>query len=198
MLQFNELRLTADNKCLIIDVQVEDLSYFENVKIDSIFIDTQDTWISNGPSDNATRVYSQNAGTALDILGDSTGKHVRIEATSPIITPAKNNMYFVYVIADVSNAPEALEAPCNCSNETIIGTVINLYTLYNTLMGNIKELGNTCETPVNLINAFLRQQMIDACIKTGNYALAIKYWKAFFLGTEKMYISKSCGCNGGT
>ena len=42
MIQFNELRITSDNKCLIIDTQVEDLSYFVNVTIDSIFIDTQD------------------------------------------------------------------------------------------------------------------------------------------------------------
>lgn len=197
MLQFNELRLTADNKCLIIDAQVEDISYFDNVKIDSILIDTQDTWSPNGPSDKATTVYSQNGGTALDILEDSTGRHVRVEVKSPLITPAANNMYFVYVVADVSNAPEASLAPCECNKEIIIGTVVNLYTLYTILMGGIKELGNTCEIPSTFINAFLRQQAIDACIKAGNYPLAIKYWKAFFLGTEKLYISKSCGCNGG-
>lgn len=195
MLQFNELRITADNKCLIIDTQVEDLSYFKNVKIDSIYIDTQDTWISGGYSSEAVKVYSQDEKT-LDIIKDETGRHVRLEVTSPIIVPSKNNMYFVYVVADVENAPEAMQAPCSCSNDTIIGTVVNLYTLYSSLMGGIRELADSCEVPKSLINSFLRQQLIDACIKSGNYPLAIKYWKYFFLDENKVYTSNSCGCNG--
>lgn len=196
MLQFNELRITADNKCLIIDTQVEDLSYFDNVKIDSIYLDTQDTWINDGPSSQATLLYSQESNTEFDVIKDDKGRHVRIEVGNPVITSSKNNMYFVYVLADVSNAPEASQAPCTCSQDKIIGTVVNLYTLYNTLMSGIKELANDCEVPVNLINAYLRQQIIDACIKAGNYTMAIKYWKAFFLDSDKVYRSKSCGCNG--
>ena len=196
MLQFNELRLTADNKCLIIDAQVEDLSYFTNVKIDSVFIDIQDTWVQSGPSDSAVRVYYKDYGTELDVINDSEGKHVRIEVPNTLLDVSKNNMYFVYVIADISNAPEALEAPCSCSQDTIIGTVINLYTFYQSLMNGVKDLEKTCEVPVNLINVFLRQQIIEACIRAGNYPLAIKYWKAFFLDSEKVYIPKTCGCNG--
>lgn len=195
MLRFNELRITADNKCLIIDTQVEDLSYFENVKIDGIFIDTQDTWISDGPSTKAIQVYSQEDKT-LDIIKDEKGKHVRVEVESPLITPAANNMYFVYVMADVTNAPEAMQAPCICSKDSIIGTVVNLYNLYTTLMSGVKELSDSCSVPTGFIDTFLRQYVIDACIKAGNYPLAIKYWNEFFLNKKKVYTSKSCGCNG--
>ena len=52
MVQFNELRITPDNKELIIDVSVKDLDIYTNVYLDYIMIDNQDTFIEDGPSDN--------------------------------------------------------------------------------------------------------------------------------------------------
>ena len=40
MMQFNELRITPDKKHLIIDVQVQEMRYYENVYLDTIIIDT--------------------------------------------------------------------------------------------------------------------------------------------------------------
>ena len=196
MIQFNELRITSDNKYLIIDTQVEELSCFINVIIDSIFIDTQDSWVPNGPSDNAIRVYSQNSGKELDIIKDESGKHVRLEITNPLIDSSKNTMYFVYVIADTSSAPESIEAPCECSKDRILGTVVNLYYMYQNLMGGIKELSNTCEVPASLINSFLQQEILDASIRTGNYPVAIQTWKKFFMDRIKNHSTNQCGCNG--
>ena len=196
MIQFNELQITSDNKCLIIDTQVEDLSYFVNVTIDSIFIDTQDSWILNGPSNSAIRVYSKNNGKQLDIIKDETGRHVRLEITDPLIDSSKNNMYFVYVIADTSSAPESIEAPCECSKDRSLGTVVNLYYMYQNLMGGIRELSNTCEVPASLINNFLQQEMLEASIRTGNYPVAIQTWKKFFMNGIKHRSTNKCGCNG--
>lgn len=195
MLQFNELRITPDNKCLIIDVQVEDLAYFKNVKIDSILIDTQDTWVYSGPSDKAVLLYSQDS-PALSVV-DNEGKHVRIEAEQPLIVPAENNMYFVYVVADISNAPESMQAPCDCNKDTIIGTAVNVHSFRSLFMKGIKEIENSCEMPVTLVNAYLRQQAVEACLKTGNYPLAIKYWKMFFQNINQTVMTKTCNCNGG-
>ena len=62
MISFNELRITQDNRFLIIDVSVDSQSYFENVLLDSVIIDTQDTFVLNGPSNNPLFVYNT-AGT---------------------------------------------------------------------------------------------------------------------------------------
>ena len=172
------------------------MSYFVNVTIDSIFIDTQDSWILNGPSGSAIRVYSKNNGKQLDIIKDETGRHVRLEITDPLIDSSKNNMYFVYVIADISNAPELTEAPCECSKDRILGTVVNLYSMYQNLMGGIRELSNTCEVPASLINNFLQQEMLEASIRTGNYPVAIQTWKKFFMNGIKHRSTNKCGCNG--
>lgn len=195
MLQFNELRLTADNKCLIIDVSVQDIAYFEGVTIDSIAIDTQDTWIPNGPSSKAVIVYTPEF-KVMDIIQDASGRHVRIEVQKPLLDMSNKNMYFVYAIADPSNAPEATQAPCTCSNEKIMGTVVNNYYLYDTLMNGIRELADDCSKYKNFSDSFLRMQAVDAGIKAGNYPLAIKYWNMFFSGEVKKSNSKPCGCHG--
>lgn len=195
MLNFNELRLTPDNKCLIIDVSVEDISYFENVTIDSIFIDTQETWVPNGPSDKAVVVYSPE-NKVLDIIQDGEGRHVRLEIQKPLIDTSAKQMYFVYAIADTSNAPDAALAPCTCSNERILGTVVNTYYLYSTLLTGIKEIAADCGNTKNFINSFLRLQSIDASIRAGNYPLAIKYWNMFFNEEIKEINYKPCGCHG--
>ena len=79
MLIFNELRITPDQKYLIIDVSVDNQKYYKNIQIDSIIIDTQDTYIDSGPSNkpiftynlteeksNITQVYTDNYTPVLD------------------------------------------------------------------------------------------------------------------------------------
>ena len=65
MLHFEELRITPDNKYLIIDVSVDKDEYFDNIVIDSIIIDTQDTYSISGPSSNP--VYIFNVEQAYDL-----------------------------------------------------------------------------------------------------------------------------------
>ena len=40
MIRFNELRVTSDRKHLVIDVQIEELDYYQDVFLDTIIIDT--------------------------------------------------------------------------------------------------------------------------------------------------------------
>lgn len=55
MVTFNELRITPDGNTLIIDVVIKDLRYYDNVGLDTILIDTQDTFTAEGPSSKAVK-----------------------------------------------------------------------------------------------------------------------------------------------
>ena len=57
MVQFNELRITPDGQKLIIDVSVKDLEYYTNVYLDTVQIDTQDSFVESGPSSKV--VYTE-------------------------------------------------------------------------------------------------------------------------------------------
>lgn len=68
MIQFNELRVSPDGKKLIIDASVKDLQYYNDVYIDAIIIDTQDTYVANGSSTNPIFSYEvpSDSGTLSD------------------------------------------------------------------------------------------------------------------------------------
>lgn len=193
MIQINELKITSDNKYLILDVQIKDQEYLQNVIINTISIDTQNTWSPSGPSEDSMVLYTQE-NKELD-SANYDGKRVYIKVSAPFIDTSKNNMYFVYVTADISNAPEITQSPCQEQNDTIIGIAINQRFLYNHLMSSIKELNNDCTDNKNFIQSFLELIAIDSSIKTANYPIAIKYWNKFF-NKNIEFKHNNCGCNG--
>lgn len=76
MVQFQELKISPDGSKLIIDVSVEDREYFKDVYIESIIIDSQDTYSPLGPSRSPIYIktlYSNNTGWIFDassVFGD--------------------------------------------------------------------------------------------------------------------------------
>lgn len=193
MIQINEARVSADNKCLIIDTEIQNISYFNSTTIESIYIDTEETFVSeSNPSSNAVCLYKQGSQEQLDLIQDPTKRHVRVEATSPLIDSKKTYMYFVYIKA--LPGAEASNAPCYCNKEMVLKVVVNLADIYRVLMGNIKELNNECSVPANFINNFLRLNAVEAALNTGNYKLAIEYFNKFFKKTEFKVTNKTCGC----
>lgn len=56
MIVFNKCDITDNGKCLMIDVSVDNLSYFDNVGIETIMIDTDKTYIDNGPSNSSIEI----------------------------------------------------------------------------------------------------------------------------------------------
>ena len=65
MIKFNELRISADGK-LHLEAQVRDESYFDNVYIDKIIIDNQDTFTISGQS--STPIFSSTLSHATKTL----------------------------------------------------------------------------------------------------------------------------------
>ena len=198
MIQFNELRITEDNKCLIIDVQIEDSRYFEGAVIDKITVDTQDTYLNEEDVTQAVEVYPAMTEVEDIIQVFDGGRRVRAEVVSPLIKFCKN-MFFVHVTTNVDNASESSKAPCACSEDTAVAAVANMYPIYQNLMSGIKELADTCTVPQNFINSFLQFQAVNTALEGGNYPLAIKYWNKFYKDStspSNKVISKGCGCHG--
>ena len=144
MVQFNELKITPDGQRLIIDVSIKDLEYYTNVYLDTIQIDTQDTFVESGPSSEV--VYTK------VIEGDT--KLVRLElGTGDLLPTLSDNLFFVYV--RIKGTPAA-NTPCGMDNIITLGVVSNLYPLYQHAFSYIKELNDTCSIPKNFINYILQ------------------------------------------
>lgn len=208
MLHFNELKITQDGKYLIIDVSIDESSYFDTVSLDSVVIDTQDTYVSNGPS--STPIYTYKVGEDYSqIYSSPDNRQVLISALEPVLVKNElenrrvrlsldattlgvqlnNTMFFVYVIA--TGTPSS-EAPAGTTNPMIMGTVVNLYQFYQKSIYYLKGISKgCCEVPKCFIDFILRYKALELCIKTGNYTEAIKYWKKFFMDKTSLF-NNSC------
>ena len=193
MIKFNELRITPNNENLIIDVSIEYADYYQNVVLDSIIIDTQDTYVENGPSSKAVFKYTV---AEEDYEDDYSKKRIKL-----ILKPEDlgitivGNMFFVYAI---SSGEPLSDTPCELRNSRIIGTAINLYPVYKQSMIYTRELGDTCSIPKNFVDYILKIKALDLSLKTGNYQEAIRYWNRLFKNfyyTNNVEFS-NCGCYG--
>ena len=198
MIRFNELKI--ENNYIIIDVQIEKEKYFKDMYIDSIVIDTQDTFIANGPSSKAIYTKTFNTNTDVNkeeiIYTQGIDKYNRVR----IYIDGKNlnvdihkTMFFVYVIA--GGTPSA-DTPCRWDENKALHTLVDTQVLYNNMIQYVKELNKDCSTPDNFINAILQFNAIDLALKTNQYPLAIDLWKRFYSDIESNIVLPNCGCNG--
>ena len=188
MIQFNELRITPDNKELIIDVSVKDLDIYTNVYLDYIMIDNQDTFIEDGPSDNP--IYTYTIEDAAYSTGSNSGiKQCRLTLTNRDVN-LSSDLLFIYVVVKGVPAPST---PCNMDNATTMGVVYNLHNIFQSFMPYIREVENDCNLPKGFINYILRFKALELAFATGNYTLAVKYWNRFF--KDKLIAQPStCNC----
>ena len=213
MIIFNNIKITQDNKYLIIDAEIENSTYYKDMYIDSVIIDNQDTYIQNGPSSNPIYTYkaqpqSNDIYTSNDLAnkvtdedgsniyddGDtqSYSREVHLKLDKQDLIEIENNMFFIYIIA--GGTPSS-DTPCGYDTNVVMKAVINTYPLYNTMMQYLKQLGDTCNTPFGIIDKILQIKMLDASIQTGNNLKAIQIWNKYFRNMEED-ININCGCNG--
>lgn len=195
MIEFRELRVTPDGKRLIIDASVKDLQYYNDVYIDAIIIDTQDTYVANGPSTEP--IFSHETATDDGTIQEGDGeKRVRLELDSTALGVSLcDTLFFVYVVT--KGTPSA-DTPCGMDNQTTMGVVANLYPFYRTMVNYMKEVEDECEIPKNFIDVLLRFKALELSIRTGHYVQAIKYWNKFFKGVKSKTINTGCRCHGWT
>lgn len=184
MIQFNELRVSKDGKTLIIDASVRNLPYYKDVYIKDIIVDTQDTYISSGPSNKA--IYTNK------LAEDQNNKNIRIEL--PIDLSSKNNLFFVYI--GTKGTPTA-DTPCGLDDSTTLGVTFWEMPLYDAFMNNINSLEKTCEVPKNFIDVLLKFKAFEVAVNTEHYNQAIKYYNKFIkpINSNNTTINnKFCNC----
>ena len=122
-------------------------------------------------------------------------KHVRLELPlNALGIDCSSDILFVYVIA---TGTPAAATPCGFDNSKIMGTVVNLKYMYDNMLYYIRQIESECEVPRNFIDSILKYKAFELSIRTGNYPLAIKYWKKY-LSNNNLNIPtiKTCNCYG--
>lgn len=196
MITFNELRITPDSKSLIIDVSVKDYEYYKNITIDSIIIDTQETYLVSGPSSTPILTYSIDStqdNSLYTVHKSLDNKNIRLQLTNKDLQDKlSTSLLFVYVVVRGIHSPAT---PCGMDNTITLGTVVDLFPIYCKTISYLKELNSSCSIPKNLIDMILRLKALELSLKTGNYIQAIEYWNKYFINISTNINSTSCGCN---
>lgn len=185
MVEFSELRITPDNR-MIIDAFVSNSSFYTNVYIDAVYIDTGDTFINDsGPS--SSPIYTYNVPTNQNL------KNLRLELESlDLPVSMVTNIFFIYI---VTRGTAAADTPCGADNVVTMGTVINLQRFYTGFINQLQDVSCECEVPTSFIDQFLKFKALDLAIRTCHYPKAISYWNKFFR-TKPSTIRNRCRCNG--
>lgn len=185
MIKWNELRVTQDGKKLIIDGSIEDLEYYKDVYIDRVLIDTQDTYVPNGPSSNTIFTYA---------VESNKEKSIRLELDNKALgSNISNTLFFIYIVV---NGTPSIDTPCGMDNQITLGIAADLYPFYRNIINYMKEVGDSCNIPTNFINKILQFKALELSIKTGHYTEAIKYWNKFFKDPKYVTINTECRCYG--
>lgn len=182
MVEFNELRI-VDN-CLIIDASVSSLPYYKDVYIDTVVVDTQDTYLDNGPSDNPIFSYSEKE--------EDNNKNVRLELNPKTLKIHNDNLFFVYII---TKGTPTINTPCGADKQITIGVAADLHPFYNKMMRSIREIDKVCTIPRTFIDGYLRYKALELSLKTCHYIDAIKIWSKF-KSLNRESTNSSCKCHG--
>lgn len=194
MIQFNKLEFVTSTT-LHINASVQDLSYYTNVYIDKIVIDTEDTVCPTGPSDNPPVSLSVEDTKSIDMIidvSDATKKGAK--------------MLFVYV--GCSGVPAAT-TPCGLDSEYSLKLAVDFSCIYKE---GLKKAGCTkgcgcigadCEIDVAFANFALQYFRLTTAIENDDVENAYDAWclmtyrkRRRALGKNAAPAVKGCGCNG--
>jgi len=194
MVQFDELKFISPT-VLQVNASIIDLPYYENEYIDSIIIDTDDTYCESGPSSNPVLEYQVGAGS----------KEVRLAFDMSSALCYGPKMFFVWVTVTGFPTPDT---PCRLGKRYTLKAVVSLDTVYNEAMKALACATNgcacggaRCTVDADVANFSLQFFRMQLALEAGDYGAA---YDAFcFLirkrPSKKMtanFTKKPCGCNG--
>jgi len=206
MVIFNELRITEDKTCLIIDCSVRDLEGYAGMYIDSIDIDYYKNVETYGiPSTKAMRLYEKG--------DDETGKSgVRVELKAVDLDKdligtdtLDAGLFFVTVTCDgTPENPEILESySCGADSTVDIGVVLDWQAVYRLGIGYAARLADGCEPSCDVPSGFegfvLLWHALRLAINVCDWPTVSRLWDRFLRSFNGMGpvggVVAGCGCN---
>ena len=193
MIKFNSISLSDDGQYLNINASIEDLDYYRNMYISTIAIDTQDTYVSNSTNGYSSKYIFKASTEDLGYKDTIKTIDVAINIESCNISNFKDNLLYVYIVAD--GYMEA-DAPCGKDRLWDVAVGYDINCIYRKGLSYIKNTYKDCIVPKNFIDYFLRYKALDLAIKTKNFVAANKWWNKLFKGKLNIInTSNNCGCS---
>ena len=193
MLQWNELRITPDGRYLIIDVEVQNLDFYKEIHIETLWMevfDNADNYKSKGKKFYIWRDYATPCLPEEDYksVGEEGKTYRRIRKFIDIDSIG-DNVFFIHA---TNNDDFASDTPCGAKEISLDGIAYNKRLLYNNA---IKLFSKQCDCTPNdaFIDFILQTKGFELSLELGDYESALKYWDSI-VKKNKTPINRNCGC----
>lgn len=201
MIIFDRLQISNKGDMLYIDAHVNEASYFDDNYIDEVVIQTADQVSETDPlTVGESYVYRYSTES-------------RVREIHLALTPANFNelftkgdfssdLFFVYIIC--KGTPSEC-TPCRLDEMTTVGVTFDYGLLYNNVMGNIKNLSDSCEVNTDFIDYILNFNAFKLAVETEHYLDAIDIYNRLMgkdvvrkttSSSSGKVTTRRCGCHG--
>lgn len=166
MIEFKSLLIPPHNRGIYINCEVLDMSYFKDVYIDKIEIDTQKTFDTSGVSKKT--IYKK------IIEGNQKKLEIFIDETE-LLDTITGNMFFVYI---TTKGTPASDTPCGLDEKVTLGVCADLYNIYREGIIYLRDIYYGELIPKAFIDFILKNKAFEMALKTRDFLLAIEYWES--------------------
>lgn len=201
MIVIDQFRISDDGMTLYLDAHVNKASYFDNVYIGGVTIvtDGQMKEFCLNAVDEAY-IYKETYDTKGN-AGKDRRKEIHLVLCPQVFNErfdGKNlsdNLFFVFI--EATGMPSA-DTPCRLDEQYTIGVTFDYAMLLQKALGYLKELGDSCNIPMGLIDYILKFHALRSAIETEHWLPAIDYYymlKDSGTSTADTGSTKPCGCH---
>ena len=183
MVDILKLAIEDEGTSFSLQCAIKSDSYYDNVFLDKILIDTQDTYSDSGPSTSAYTLKTFESNT----------KSYTLDKDTSIPLDLKNNIIYVWI---VTKGTPSSDTPCGQDNVNTLGVAVYIKSIYEGIMCTLSELANAddCSIPKNFINKYLQYKGLIYALDTKHYAQANSWYSKFFTANTETTINTGCSC----
>lgn len=209
MVRFNELRITEDGKCLIVDCEIEQIGLYADMYIDEIRLDYYKNVDSSGlPTTKSYQMWKYKD-------GDPKMRGVRVSMEDSAIPLQdfdinavgdglfRDGLFYVTVICGGSPkmTVHGTELPCGIDSNIDTQAVIDWKGFYERGMQFVSSMygcgADKCEIPAGFEDFILLWNALKTAIAVCDWPLVSKLWDRILRSrayNKTVGLSGGCGC----
>jgi len=203
MVTFNELRISDDYSCLLIDCEIERVDIYKNMYIKSVYLEYyKNANAASMPSSKAVCIYE-------NTNDDNKVRAVRLSVAESALgrmnmgtSTFRNGLFYVIVNCDGTLPHSIPNYPCGYDDQVKIGAILDWKAFYNTGMSYVNSLFNGCN-PCPDLTGFehfaVLWEALKMALSTCDWNLVSDLWDKFLLSPDNPFVQTSarpsgCGC----
>lgn len=205
MVIFNELRITENGKCIIVDCEVENVDVYSDMYIQSIYLEYyKNATSASMPSSKAYLLYENKDGDTSVKGKRLTFQKELLPATEFGISGFEGGLFYVIVNCDGTLPASISSMPCGYDSTTDVGAILDWKTFYSRGMSYVSSITagcskpNFCDNPVAFEEFLLLWNALKLALSTCNWDMVSELWDRFLRvsvgGTSSTVVSGGCGC----